>query len=109
MAAYTMGRHFAQSVRIRMQESSNLLLRYTLLSPEITRNHLGYLHAGVFVVNNERIDNAGHGALKHLMEAMDEARVQPPPPEDPMTPDQDPPRGDPFESDVLACALRLRP
>ena len=34
---------------------------------------------------------------------------QPPPPLTPMTADQDPPRGDPSESDVPACALRCGP
>ena len=31
----------------------------------------------------------------------------PPPPPDAMTPDHDPPKGDPSQSDVPACALRL--
>ena len=44
--------------------------------------------------------------MELLLEAVAEAGV-PPPPQDPMTPDHDPPRGDPSQSDVLASALRL--
>ena len=80
MAAYTVGRHFAQSMRIPMQESSDAILRCTPFSPEVPRNHLGYLHAGVRVVNNAWTDDAGEEAMELLLEAMAEAGVHPPPP-----------------------------
>ena len=38
VAAYTVGRHFAESVRILMQESSDVIVRCTCFSPEIPRN-----------------------------------------------------------------------
>ena len=82
VAAYTVGRHFAESMRIPMQESSDVILRCTPFSPspEIPRNHLGYLHAGVRVVNNAWTDDAGEEAMHLLLEVMAEAGVQPPPP-----------------------------
>ena len=80
VAAYTVGRHFAESMRIPMQESSDVILRCTPFSPEVPRNHLGYLHAGVRVVNNAWTDDAGEEAMELLLEAMAEAGVQPPPP-----------------------------
>ena len=78
VAAYTVGRHFAESMRIPMQESSDVILRGTPFSLEIPRNHLGYLHAGVRVVNNARTDDLGQEAMDLLLEAMAEAGVQPP-------------------------------
>ena len=108
VASYTVGRHFAESMQIPMQESSDVILRCTPLSPEIPRNHLGYLHAGIRVVNNTWTGDAGEEAMDLLLEAMAEGGVQPPPPLGPVTPDQDAPRGDPSQSDVPACALRLR-
>ena len=107
MAAYTVGHHFAESMRIPMQETSDVILRCTPFSPEVPCNHLGYLHAGVRVVNNAWTDDAGEEAMELLLEAVAQAGVQPPPPPGPVTPDQDPPRGDPSQSDVPACALRL--
>ena len=83
VAAYTVGRHFAESMRIPMQESSDVILRCTPFSPEVPRNHLGLLHAGVRVVNNAWTDDAGEEAMELLLEAMAEAGVQPPPPHDP--------------------------
>ena len=80
VAAYTVGRHFAESMRIPMQESSDVILRCTAFSPEIPRSHLGYLPAGVRVVNNAWTDDAGEEAMELLLEAMAEAGVQPPPP-----------------------------
>ena len=90
-----------------MQESSDVILKCTPFSGEVPRNHLGYLHAGVCVVNNAWTDDAGEDAMELLLEAMAEAGVQPPPPPGPVTPDQDPSRGDPSQSNVPACALRL--
>ena len=80
VAAYTVGGHFAESMRIPMQESSDVILRCTPFSPKVPRNHLGYLHAGVRVVNNAWTDDAGEEAMELLLEAMAEAWVQPPPP-----------------------------
>ena len=79
LAAYTVGRQFAESMRIPMQESSDVIVRCTPFSPEIPRNHLGYLHAGVRVVNNAWTDDAGDEAMDLLLEAMAKAGVQPPP------------------------------
>ena len=106
VAAHTVGRHFAESMQIPMQESNNVILRCTPFGPEVPRNHLGYLHAGVRVVNNAWTDDAGEDPMELLLEAMADAGVQPPPP-GPPTPDHDPPRGDPSQSDVPAYALRL--
>ena len=83
VAAYTVGRHFVESMRIPMQESSDVILRCTPFSPEVPRNHLGYLYAGVRVVNSAWTDDAGEEAMELLLEAMAEAGVQPPPPPDP--------------------------
>ena len=80
VAAYTVGRRFAGSMRIPMQESSDVILRCTPFSPEVPRNHLGYLHGGVRVVNNAWTDDAGEEAMELLVEAMAEDGVQPPPP-----------------------------
>ena len=70
VATYTVGRHFAESMRIPMQESGDVILRCTPLSPEVPRNHLGYLHVGVRVVNNAWTDDAGEEAMELLLEAM---------------------------------------
>ena len=91
VAPYMVGRHFAESMRSPMQESSDVILRCTRFSAEIPRNHLGYLHAGVRVVNNAWIDDGGEEAMDLLLQPMAEPGVQPPPPPDPMTPDHDPP------------------
>ena len=80
VAAYMVGRHFAESMRIPKQESSDVMRRCTPFSPEIPRNHLGYLHAAVRVVNNAWTNDTGEEAMELLLEAMAEARVQPPPP-----------------------------
>ena len=80
MAAYTVGRHFADSMRIPMQESSDVILRCTSFTPEIPRKQLGYLHPGVLVVNNAWTDDASEEAMEPLLEAIAEAGVHPPPP-----------------------------
>ena len=41
VAAYTVGRHFAESMRIPMQESSDVILRCTPFSPEAPPQPLG--------------------------------------------------------------------
>ena len=75
-----------------MQGSSEVLLRCTPFSPEMPRNHLGYLHTGVCVVNNAWTDDAGDEAMPLLPEQIAEGGVQPPPPKKkpPTTADQDP-------------------
>ena len=83
VAAYAVGRHFAESMRIPMQESSDVILGCTPFSPEVARNHLGYLHAGVRVVNNAWTDDAGEEVMELLLEAMAEAGCNPPPPQVP--------------------------
>ena len=84
VAAYTVGFHFPQSMRIPMQESSDVLMRCTPFNPEIPRKGLGYLYVAVRVVNNAQTDDAGEEAIELLLEALSEAGVQPPPP--PLTP-----------------------
>ena len=83
VATYTVGRHFTTSMRIPLQESSDVILRCTPLSPEVPHNHLGYLYASVRVVNNAWTDDAGEEAMELLLEAMAEAGVQPLPPQVP--------------------------
>ena len=77
VAAYAVGRHFAESMQIPMQESSDVILRCTSFSPEMPRNHLGYLHAGVRVVNNAWTNDGGEEATELLLEAMAGAGVHP--------------------------------
>ena len=102
--AYIVGRHFAEAMRMPMHDSSDLLLRCTPFSPEIPRNHLGYLHAGVRVVNNAWTDDAYDEAMQLLLEAMAETRVRPPPPRFTRTPDHDPPE----VIQVSPTSLRVR-
>ena len=78
VAAYTVRHHFAESMWIAMQDSSYLLLRCTLFNPEIPRNHLEYLHAGVRMVNSAWTNDASDEAMQLFVEAMAEAGVQPP-------------------------------
>ena len=73
VAAYTVGRHFAESMRMPVQETSDVILRCTPFRPEIPRNHLRYLHVGVRVVNNALTDDAREEAMELLLEAMAEA------------------------------------
>ena len=56
----------------------NVLLRCTPFSRAMSRNHLGYLHAHVRVVNNAWTDDVGDEAMELLFEAIAEAEVQPP-------------------------------
>ena len=79
MAAYTVGRHFEESMGIPMQERSDLLLRCTPFSREIPRNHLGYLHAGVPVESNAWTDDAGEEAMELNWQQWRKLGCNPPP------------------------------
>ena len=103
VASYAVRRHVAESMRIPMQESSDLLLRYTPFTLEIPRNHLMLVS----------VWSTMHGQMMLVIWQWNFYWKQwlklgcnpPPPPPDPMTLDKDPPRGDPSESNVPACAL----
>ena len=77
VAAYTLGRHFANSMRVPMQDSSELLMRCSPFSPEVPDNHPGRLHAAVRVVDNAWRDDGGLEMLQQLVEEMEEAAVRP--------------------------------
>ena len=109
MAAYTVGRHFVESMRISMQHSSAVLLRCTPFSPDMHRNYLGYLHACVRVVNNAWTDDAGDEAMQLLQDPKAEAGVPPPPKKNTRLLTMIPPRADSSQSDGCARALRLGP
>ena len=53
VAAYMLGRHFANSMRVPMQDCSGLLMRCGPFSPQVLDSHPGHLHAAVRVVDNE--------------------------------------------------------
>ena len=67
VAAYTLGRHFTNSMRVPMRESSNLLMRCTPFSPEVPDNHRGPLHAAVRVADNAWRDDGGLAMLNELV------------------------------------------
>ena len=100
VAAYTMGRHFANSMRVPMQDSSELLMRYSPFSPEVLDNHPGRLHAAVRVVDNAWRDDGGLEMLNQL--AAEEAGVRPAYTQH-LSP-QGHPRGDPNDSTSSAIA-----
>ena len=77
MAAYTPGRHFANSMRVPMQDCNELLLRCRPFSPEVPDSHPGRLHAAVRVVDNAWRDDGGLEMLQLLVEEMEAAAVQP--------------------------------
>ena len=52
VAAYTLGRHFANNMRVPMQDSSELLMRCSPFSLKVPDNHPRGLHAVVRVVDN---------------------------------------------------------
>ena len=76
MAAYTLGRHFAHSMRVPMQDCGDLLMRCNPFSPEVPDNHLGRLHAAVRVVDNAWRDDGGLAMLNELVALMEEAGVR---------------------------------
>ena len=76
VAAYTLGRHFANSMRVPMQDCSELLMRCSPFSPEVPESHPGCLHAAVRVVDNAWRDDAGLEMLQQLVEEMQEPGVR---------------------------------
>ena len=101
VAAYTLGRHFANSMRVPVQDSSELLMRCSPFSPEVPDSHPGRLHAAVRVVDNAWRDDGGLEMLQQLVEEMEEAGVRPA-----YTQRLSPighPRGDP--NDSTSCAI----
>ena len=77
VAAYTLGRHFANNMQVPMQESSELSMRCSPFSPEIPDNHPGRLHAAIRVVDNAWRDDGGLQMLNKLVPLMEEAGVRP--------------------------------
>ena len=77
VAAYTLGRHFANSMRVPMQDCNELLLRCSPFSPEVPDSHPGRLHAAVRVMDNAWRDDGGLEMLQVLVEEMEAAGVQP--------------------------------
>ena len=100
--ACTLGRHFANSMRVPMQDCNELLLRCSPFSPEVADSHPGRLHAAVRVMDNAWRDDGGLEKLQVLVEEMEAAGVQPP-----YTQRLSPgghPRGDPSDSTSSAVA-----
>ena len=77
VAAFTLGRHFVNSMRVPMQDCSELLMRCSPFSPEVPDSHPGRLHAVVRVVDNPWRDDGGLEILQQLVEEMQEASVRP--------------------------------
>ena len=102
MAAYTLGRHFANSMRVPMQDRNELLLRCSPFSPEVPESHPGRLHAAVRVVDNVWRDDGGLEMLQVLVEEMEAAGVQPAYTQQ-FSPEGHP-RGDPSDSTSSAVA-----
>ena len=70
VAAYTLGRHFANNMRVPVQDCTDLLMRCTPFSPEVPDNHPGRLHAAVRVVDNPWRDDGGLAMLNELVALM---------------------------------------
>ena len=102
MAAYTLGRHFANSTRVPMQDSSELLMRCSPFSPEVLDSPPGRLHAAVRVVDNAWRDDGNLEMLQQLVEEMEEAGVRPAYTQR-LSPEGHP-RGDPNDSTSSAIA-----
>ena len=68
VAAYTLGRHFANSMRVPMQDCSELLLRCSPFRSKVRDSHPGRLHAAVRVVDNAWRDDGGLEMLQQLVE-----------------------------------------
>ena len=101
MAAYTLGRHFANSMRVPIQDCNELLMRCRPFSPEVPDSHPGSLHAAARVVDNAWRDDGGLEMLQLLVEAMEAAGEQPAYTQR-LSPEGHP-RGDP--SDSTSCAV----
>ena len=102
VAAYTLGRHFANSMQVPMQDCNELLLRCSPLSPEVPDSHPGRLHAAVRVVDNAWRDDGGLEMLQVLVEEMEAAGVKPAYTQR-LSP-QGHPQGDPSDSTSSAVA-----
>ena len=102
VAAYTQCRHFANSMRVPMQDSSELLMRCSPFSPEVPNSHPGRLHVAVRVVDNASRDDGGLEMLQQLVEEMEEAGVRPAYTQR-LSPDGHP-RGEPSDSTSSAIA-----
>ena len=105
MAAYALGRHFANSMRVPMQDCNELLLRCSPFSPEVPDSHPGRLHAAVRVVDNAWRDDGGLEMLQVLVDEMEAAGVQPAYTQR-LSPEGHP-RGDPSDSTSSAVAQRV--
>ena len=103
MAAYTLRRHFVNSMRVPMQDCNDLLMRCSpFIQEEVPDSHPGRLHAAVWVVDNAWRDDGGLEMLQQLVEEMEAAGVQPA-----YTQRLSPkghPRGDPNDSTSSAVA-----
>ena len=77
MSAYTLGRHFADNMRVPVQDCSDLLMCCTPFSPEVPDNPPGCLHAAMRIVDNAWRDDGGLAMLNELVALMDEAGVRP--------------------------------
>ena len=102
VAAYTLGRHFANSMRVPMQDCSELLMRCSPFSLEVPHSHPGRLHEAVRVVDNAWRDDGGLGMLQQLVEEMEAAGVRPAYTQR-LSPEGRP-RGDPNDSTSSAVA-----
>ena len=105
VAAYTLGRHFANSMRVPMQDCNELLMHCSPFSPEVPDSHPGRLHAAVRVVDNAWRDYGGLEMLQQLVEEMEAAGVQPAYTQR-LSPEGHP-RGDPNDSRSSAVAQGL--
>ena len=102
VAAHTLRRHFANCMRVPMQDCSELLMRCSPFSPEVPDSHPGCLHAAVRVVDNAWRDDGGLEMLQQLAEDMEEVGVRPAYTQR-LSPEGQP-RGDPNDSTSSAVA-----
>ena len=77
VAANTLGHHFASNMRVPVQDCSDLLMRWTPFSPQVTDNHRGHVYAAVRVIDNTWRDDGGPAMLNELVALMEEAGVRP--------------------------------
>ena len=102
MAPYTLGCHFANHMRVPMQDCDGVLMHCTAFSQEVPGNHPGRLHAAVRVVDNAWRDDGGLAMLNELVTLMEQAGV-PPAYTQHLSP-QGHPGGDPNDSTSSASA-----
>ena len=77
VAPYTLGRYFANNMRVPMQYCNDMLMCCTPFIPEVPDNHSGRLHAAVPVADNAWRDDGGLAMLNELVALMEEAGVAP--------------------------------